>query len=308
MISQEHSIKKLRRILHNWKDDMYLYNYINCDHKDILAEQYKHRTGKELNIDNPLSYNEKLQWMKLYWRDPRAYLCADKYTLREIVVNKLGPSFVNQLICRWTRDDDIDFSQISTPCLLKASHASGFNVVLTDLNSVNQTELKSLLSEVLNIHYYAAKCEWVYEKAEPSIMCEPLYEIENGAKIDYKFHCFDGKVKMVHILNAMDVDRKYEDPKAFFVDRNGDGIPAEYGYQNEMHPFHVPNSFYNMIQIAEELSKGFPHVRVDLYMIQDAIRVGELTFFPGSGYDQFKPESFDYTVGKWLKLPERGVK
>lgn len=305
MISQEHSLKKLKRILKNWKDEEYLFNYSNKKY-DIIHEQYQERTGKTLNILEPSSYSEKLQWLKLFWKDEKAYLCADKHSMRQIVEEEIGKDYLNDQYFRWTNVNEIDISNIPVPCILKASHASGFNVVITNKETLNIYELKQMLNQVLKIHYYAAKCEWVYEKAQPSILCEPLFE-HKGQKIDYKFYCFDGKVKMVHILNAMDYHEKNVEPKAFLVDRAGKPIDAEYGYETENINLEIPKDFEKMVSIAEQLSTDFPHVRIDLFKIDAQIHVGEFTFFPGAGYDLFNPDSYDYVVGKWLNLPaEKG--
>lgn len=303
MISQEHSIKKIIKVLRSWDDEKYLSDYHNRDHRDILEKLYYQRTGKILNVDNPILYNEKLQWLKLYWRDEKACQYADKYTMREIVKRNIGDQHLNELVDRWTNVYSFDVNKLLTPCILKASHASGFNIVITDKAEVNNEMLREILGEILSIHYFAPKCEWVYENSEPSIICEKLYQKETDEKIDYKLYCFNGKVRMIHVLNAIDSNKKGVDPKAYFLDKGGEPFDFEYGYENEIGRVFIPD-LSEMISIAEIFASEFPHLRVDLYKMNSEIHVGEFTFFPGSGYDEFRPGSYDKMVGSWLELPK----
>lgn len=284
-------------------DDTYAHCcYVNQD-LPYLQEQYFQRTGKILNLEFPQTFNEKLQWLKLFWRDELAYKYTDKYTIPSLL-DKLGcPEIAPKRFCTFDSANDISFDALPQSFVLKATHASGYNLFITDKSKIDIERVRHLFARLLSIRYYALKYEWPYENIKPRVLCEPLLEIKPTEPLDYKFHCFNGEVKMIEILNVIDKSSDTKEPDEMLVDKNFNILPFSFGYMNNA-VYPRPHNFDRMVCYAETLSRPFPYVRVDLLNHGgEHISMGEFTFFPGAGYDDFFPANFQYNVGCWLKLP-----
>ena len=300
MLYDEKSLKRLEN-----KDfgeyERRLQKYLAQDRKELIKEYYKLRTGDSLNIDNPVTYNEKLQWLKYYWRDNLVYRCADKYEARFVVAEMGCPKIVDNPLFIYKAVSDIDFSVLPESFVLKATHSSGFNLFVQNKNNLDIERVKNVFEKILKIQYYTAKCEWCYEHIEPKIICENLLQINTDAPLDYKFFCFHGEVKFVQILTANKWVYNRE-PIELIVDKDFKRMDFSYGFPNLLN-VSKSNDFDKMVEYAEKLSKPFPHVRIDLYNPQNGvIKFGEFTFFPGAGYDEFNPREYGVAVGNWLNL------
>lgn len=268
------------------------------DDKEFLEVLYKERLGRDPDIDNPKRFTEKMQWLKLYYHNPLFKTCADKYLVREYIESKGYGSLLNELYCRVTDIDKLDIDSLPDKFILKAAHSSGMNYVCTDKNSVNWKSKKKVLKLWLKHDLYLDGREWAYKDLEPSIIAEKYLEDDSGWLRDYKFVCEKGKVIMIFA----DVDRYSNHKRACYnADWEKIDIVTDCGQTDVKRP----ENLEEMIKIAEDLSKDFPFVRVDLYNCNGKIYFGELTFYPWGGIVQYTPDSFDFDFGEMIELPEK---
>lgn len=272
------------------------------DEKYIMM-LYEVRTGKKLDLKTPHSFNEKLNWLKLNYHNPLLTDMADKYTVKKIVSDKIGDKYVIPLLGVWDSVDDIDFDSLPDQFVLKCNHDSGSVVICKDKSIFDIESAKSKLSKALSNNYYYYSREWVYKNIEPKIICEPYVEDFEDAELrDYKFFCFDGKVKFLYV--ATDRFKEGEEVKFTFFDEDYNFLPIVHG-----HPYadplpEKPSKFDEMKKLAEKLSSGIPHVRVDMYEANGKIYFSEFTFYNNSGFLPFEPDEWDTKFGEYLKLPE----
>lgn len=263
---------------------------------------FKNRMGKKLNLANPKTYNEKLQWLKLYNRDPRYTMLVDKYAVKKYVESILGKEYIIPTLGIWDRFDDIDFNSLPDQFVLKCTHDSGGLVICTDKSKLDIEKVKNKINHALRRKYYKNTREWPYKNVKPRIIAEQYMVDESGYELkDYKFFVFDGIMKAMYIAT----DRNAETETCFdFFDRDFNHLPFTNGHPNALHAIKKPDNFEEMIAVAEKLGKGFPQVRIDLYNVKGKIYFGEITFFHWSGMKPFQPEEWDYIFGGWIKLPK----
>lgn len=271
--------------------------------KYMLNIQYKMKLKRRLNLQNPERYTEKLQWYKLYYRDPNMIQCVDKYYVRDYIKTKGLDAILNTLYIVTDKPEEIDFEKLPEKFIIKTTNGSNTNIICKNKSLLNIKETINTLHSYLNMGDICAGREWAYTGSSKKIIIEELLEDssnkDNGIS-DYKFLCFNGKPEYVvydkdrftnHKRNIYDINWKY-----LKVDtdcpRFEDTVPKPKGYEK-------------MLEIAGILSKDFPHVRVDLYNVQGIIYFGELTFYPWSGYVQFLPDEFDYEIGRKFILPNK---
>lgn len=280
----------LRRVLSRFMND-----------KTFIKWEYFSGMRKFPNLDNPKTYNEKLQWLKLNDIHPEYGKLVCKYEAKEYVRSILGDSVIIPTLGVWNSFDDIDFDALPNQFVLKTTHDSGGVFVVTDKKTMDLTKARQKIEKSLKHNYFLEHREYPYKYVKPRIIAEKYMVDEGGTELkDYKFFCFDGKCKMMLIAT----DRINGDVKIDFYDENFNHLPFKRNHENSAVIVGKPKGFETMIEIAEVLSKGFPHLRVDLYDINGSIYFGELTFFPGSGNVPFEPSEWDEKVGKWLNLPK----
>ena len=241
------------------------------------------------------------QWLKLNWKDPLATKCADKYLVREIVKEKIGEEYLNDLIGVYDSVDEIDIDKLPSKFVLKGTHGSGFNIICKDKTKMNWKEEFKKMERWLKRNYYLKKREWVYKDIKPRIICEKyLEEKEAGELKDYKVFCFDGEPKLIQV----DFDR-FKEHKRNLYTLDWEFIDAEIKYHSDKTVIiRKPKILQEMLELSKVLSHGFPHVRVDFYYCENKIIFGELTFFHGSGMELFSPDHFELKLGSFLKLPK----
>ena len=272
--------------------------------KIYLEKVYKLRMGRKLDLDNPQTYNEKLQWLKLYDRKPEYTKMVDKYAVKDYVAKKIGAEHIIKTLGVWDKFDDIDFTTLPNQFVLKTTHDSGGVVICKDKNVLNMKEARKRIEWSLNRKYYYIWREWPYKDVKPRIIAEEYMVDESGYELkDYKFFCFNGKVKALFV--AKDRTKVNEETKFDFFDENFNHLPFTNGHPNSEPPYFKPENFEKMKELAEKLSIGIPHVRVDFYNINGKIYFGELTFSHWSGLTPFNPEEWDYEFGSWIELPCR---
>lgn len=278
-----------------------LYN--NMDDKKFIEKMFKATMDYPLNLENPKSFNEKLQWLKLYDRNPLYTKLVDKYEVREYISEKIGEDYLIPLLGVWDDPEDIDFDSLPNKFVLKCNHNSGLGMcICTDKSKIDIKKVKNELKSGLAQNYYLNGREWPYKNVSRKIICEKYMTDETGKNLrDYKFYCFDGKPKIVGIYQDRNSDKE---TTGDFFDMNFEWVDLKFGMPNALNKPQKPQKFQEMIKIAEILSEGMPEVRVDLYISNNKIYFGELTFFDGGGFDKIEPLEWDYKLGSWIKLPK----
>lgn len=275
--------------------------------KTMIKLQYRIKLGRKLNLKNPQRFTEKLQWYKLYYREPTMHKCADKYEVRDYVRSKGLEKILNKLYGVYDTPDEIDFYKLPNNFVIKTtSGGGGQNVLIVDKkNEPNYDEIKKKLNEWLSIKISKSLGrEWAYEGNNNRIIIEKYLESSKQGIIDYKFFCFDGKVEYLYVISDRNLgnNAKLGIYDKYFNKLNISRTDEE--IQNIS--FVKPINYEQMVKYAEILSHDFPHARIDLYNIEGKIIFGEITFYDGSGYMSFNPDSFDFELGKKFKLVKKG--
>ena len=299
---------KFKRIIRGLKQPHKLLKYIVYKTAKIWPDEtflkmlFPLRVGYKLNLDNPKTFNEKLQWLKLHNREPIYTKMVDKVDAKEYVANIIGEEYIIPTLGVYDNVDDIDFEALPNQFVLKCTHDSGGIVVCKDKSQLNIEDAKRKLYRGLRTNYYHQNREWPYLNVKPRIIAEQYMVDESGYELkDYKFFCFDGKVELLFI--ATDRGSKTEETKFDFFDANFNHLPFTNGHPNATKAISKPIGFERMKEIAAKLSKGHPHLRVDLYDINGQIYFGELTFYHWSGMTPFVPIEWDYKLGEMINLP-----
>jgi hypothetical protein len=272
----------------------------------FLKIKFRLRIGRTLNLSNPKTFNEKLQWLKLYDRNPRYTDLVDKYKVREYIAKTIGEEYLIPLLGVYNSFEEIDFNKLPNEFVLKPNHTSGDIYICKDKSRINYHELKRKVYRWMKRDYYWLQREWCYKNIKPKIICEKFMVDESGVELkDFKFMCFNGKVKCSFVgLNRYSKSGLNVD----FYDINWKPMPFKRHYPTSGNIIPKPKNYDRMIKISEILSKGIPFVRVDFYEPNGILYFGELTLFPGSGFEEFTPEKYDYLLGSWLKLPKENQK
>ena len=272
--------------------------------KLMIKLQYKIKTGRKLNLKNPTRYTEKIQWYKLNYKNPMITKCSDKYEVRDYVANKGYSKILNELYGVYDCPDKINFDKLPNAFAIKFTNGSGKNIFVTDKGSEDTEALRNEIRGWFNEKHQIYGRERGYENIPRRVVIEALLERDDNNDLpDYKFFCFDGKVHYLYTM--VDYVDNHEQGRCSFYDRSFNKLPyrrSEYMEINRNIP--KPSQFNKMIEIAESLSLGFPHVRVDFYNLKDRIIFGELTFYNASGYTVFSPDRFDFIMGEKFILPE----
>lgn len=266
---------------------------------------YKARTGKRLNLKNPKTFNEKLQWLKINDRKSRYSILVDKYEVRKYISEKIGEEYLIPLIGVYDSFDDINFDKLPKKFVIKCTHDSGGLVICRDKNKLDHQIAREKINKSLKRNYYYSGREWPYKNVKPRIIIEQFMEEANKdiAKyglIDYKFHCFNGEPKFLYVSQGLE---DHKTAQMSFYDLNFEKLPfrrADYDQLNR--EVNIPLNFEKMKEICSKLSKDIDFLRVDLYEINGKIYFSELTFTPCSGMMPFEPMEYDDIVGEMLKL------
>lgn len=263
-----------------------------------ISLRYRMALGYWPDLKEPKSFNEKLQWIKLYDRRPEYSMMVDKYAVKEYIADKIGADYLIPTLGVWDRFEEIDFGKLPEKFVLKCTHNSGGLVLCQDKSVLDLGAAQKKISASLKENYYWHSREWPYKNVPPRIIGEKYMENEDGSAIrDYKIQCFHGRAD--HILVCTD---RYSDSgvKYFYFDRNWKFLPYCKQGENasEAAKIDPPERLEEMIEIAEKLSEGIPELRVDLYEIGGKIYFGELTFFSSSGFDQTITKEADKILGE----------
>lgn len=261
---------------------------------------YKKKIGKKLNLKNPQTFNEKMQWLKLNDRKEIYTTMVDKYDVKKYVANIIGEEYIIPTIGVYDNFDNINFDELPNKFVIKCTHDSGGVAVCKDKSTFNIEIARKKINDCLKKNFYYLGREWPYKNVKPRIIIEKFLDDEkNEDLIDYKIMCFNGKAQCSFLcLNR----RSKEGLNVDFYDLNWNKMPFERHYKQSNIVMEKPENYDLMIELAEKLAKNIPFVRVDFYDIKGKVYFGELTFYPGSGMEEFNPEEWDKKLGDLLVL------
>jgi hypothetical protein len=266
-----------------------------------LKLMFRLKTSYKLNFENPETYNEKLQWLKINYRLPIMTIMADKYEAKKYTASVLGEQYVIKNYGVWNKFDDIDFDKLPKKFVLKTTHDSGGVIICKDKSQLDLVKIKRKMDRHIRSNSYLITREWPYKNIKPRLIAEELLEDEEKGDIwDYKFYCFHGEPKIMYIS----MGRQDNHVPLYFYD-------MEFNLLDLSRPGHEilnskvivkPENWELMKNLARKSSKGLPHVRVDFYSINNRVLSGEYTFFQGGGMLPFIPLKWDYKMGEFLNL------
>jgi hypothetical protein len=271
--------------------------------KIYVPIHYEYHTGKKLSFDCPIEFNEKIQWMKIFYRPKILTQLVDKYAVRDYVEEKIGGKYLNDIYGVYDKAEDIPFETLPNKFVIKATHASSYNLIVSDKTKIHITDSIKLLNKWLHINqYYRMGQEWAYKDVPPKLIVEKfLEEDRQDSLIDYKFYCFNGKAKLLEVH----LDRAQKHKRGFY-DLKFNRLPYRYVSIEKSISTEVkrPENFEKMRNLSEVLADKFPFVRVDFYSIKGKIIFGEMTFYPSDGRKDLIPEKYNSILGSYIKLPE----
>lgn len=257
---------------------------------------------KFCNLKNPYSFNEKIQWLKLHDRNPLYTTLVDKIEVKKYVADLIGEEYIIPTLGVWDNPDDIDFDKLPDQFVLKCNHDSGEVFICKDKETFDIEYTKSRLKKLLTQDFYLVGREWPYKNVKRKVLAEKYMVDESRVELkDYKIFCFGGIPKLIEV----DFDR-FVDHKRNLYTVEWQYVRAESAYPtDENRVIQRPLQLEKMLEIAKSLSKGIPFLRVDLYVINNEVYFGELTFYHESGFGRFLPAQFEETLGEWIELPEK---
>ena len=265
-----------------------------------LKAVFKAETGYRLNLKHPSTYNEKLQWIKLYDRKPEYRMYADKYRVRDYIAGKIGAKYLVPLIGVYKRVEDIPWDKLPQRFVLKSNHASGTNIICRNKDTLDTRDAEDKLRGWLKRNAYWGAREWCYRDIEPCILCEEFIETEDGnTPDDYKFMCFNGVVQLIqvhhdrfghHTLDYYTPDWQKAKLKRIDAETSDTMVPK-------------PEKLDEMLSVAASLSAGMYYARIDLYYTAGRVYFGEITLYPTGGFSTFSSYEDDLLLGSYMHLP-----
>lgn len=263
-------------------------------------------TGSGIDLDHPKTYNDKLNWMKLYYHKMIFTQMVDKYGAKEFVINRLGKEggkYIIPALGIYEKFDDIDFDKLPNQFMMKCTHDSGSQIVCKDKASFNKNKARAILEKGLNRDYFWHNREWPYKNVPKRILVEKYVpQLGYDDSIEYKVTCCDGKVKFITVCKGP----AHEEPERRFnnhYDINWKPIEFEVVFKRYPKEYDRPKCLEELITMSEKLSEGIPYLRVDWYDVNGELLFGELTFYTWGGTCIFEPKSFNKTLGDWITLP-----
>lgn len=267
--------------------------------KVIVKNSFKRHMGYNLNLDNPKSLNEKINWLKLYERKEHHKIIADKYAVRDYIKEKIGEQYLIPLFFHTKSHKDIRSKNLPDESfIIKTNHDSSGGIIVRNKSDVKWKEVRKRLKRLLKENHYFRTREWQYKNIEPRIIVEKLLTTEDGSiPSDFKFHCFNGKLAFIMV----DLNRHTDNRTRNLYDKDWNLLPYEWGRPNDDN-IERPSNLEEMIHLSEILAQDFPYLRVDFYSVKGKTYFGELTLHHASGLQKFKQPEYDYILGKKLKL------
>lgn len=300
---------KIKKLL---KNPLWIIIYLNNRGMHILSDEkylkllYKLSLSKKLNLNNSRTFNEKLQWLKLYDRNPKYTKMVDKYEVKKYVSNIIGKEYIISTLGIYNDFDEIDFNKLPNQFVIKCTHDSGGIVICKDKEKLDIKNVRKKINKLLKKNFYYSGREWPYKNVKPRIIIEKYIDDGKNTQLnDYKVMCFNGKAKCSFVCTER--DNKELGLAVTFFDLDWKKMPFKRHYRTSNKKIDKPRNYQKMIELSEKLSKNIPFVRVDWYEIKGKLYFGELTFYPGAGFEEFDPEEWDYKLGEMLKLPDKKI-
>lgn len=282
---------------------LYLYKYLIRFIPDSvwLKLRFRKKMGYSLNLKNPKTFNEKLQWLKLYDRNPLYTKLVDKYEVRKYVAERIGEKYLIPLLGVWDKFEDIDFDKLPNQFVLKCTHDSGGLVICKDKSKLDMKTTKRKITRCLKLNYYWALREWPYKNVRPRIIAEKYMEDSDDRELrDYKFFCFSGIAKLLFIAaNRGNIDKE---TTFDFFDMDFKHIEVTNGHPSADTLPHKPQTFEKMKELTEKLAGNIPHVQCDFYEVNGKTYFGEMTFAHWSGFTPFNLQENDFEFGRWIEI------
>ena len=275
--------------------------YDSLTDEEFLKKVFPKYMGYPLDLENPKTFSEKLQWLKVNYREPIQTVMVDKHQAKNFIAQRGGEQYIIRTLAVWDSVEDIDFDALPNQFVLKCTHDSGGIVICKDKSSLDREAAKAKLRTSLKRDYSRIAREWTYKEVPRRIIAEEyLSELGSNEILDYKMYCFHGEPKMTVVCS----DRfSKTGTRMNFYDIDWKPMGIHFGHYPPLPTeFPRPETYDEMLRLATELSKDCPFLRVDFYEIKGRLYIGELTFFPGAGFEQFRPISKDYELGEWLHL------
>lgn len=268
---------------------------------NFLKAKFYARIGRKLDLNNPTTFNEKLQWLKLYDRKPEYTMMVDKYLVREYIKEKIGEEYLVPLVGVWDNPDEVDFDALPNKFALKCNHNSSVGTFICKNKAKMKTDIvKKELKKGFKQQYFWVGREWPYKNVVPRVIVEEFVKDGDNENLPvYKFFCFNGKPKIIQTIQ----NDKQPNESIDYFDTEWNLLDFRQNYPNSERPFVKPKKLKEMLRIAATLSQGYSFIRVDLYIVNDAIKFSEFTFYSDCGFAKFEPEKWDYILGSWIELP-----
>ncbi len=276
------------------------YNHMSDEM--FLRKKFRVRMGYELDLENPKTFNEKLQWLKLHDRKAEYSTMVDKYEVKNYVAGLIGQEYIIPTYGVWDRFDDIDFDRLPDQFVLKCTHDSGGLVIVRDKKKLDRSAARKKIEGCLQREYYWFGREWPYKNVRHRILAEQLLTDEGrDVMIDYKVLCFNGEPRLIEVHQGRYSDHHTQD--FYDTDWNLTDI-SQSEDPRSFKPIPRPAALEEMVTLSRTLAKGLAHIRVDWYLIDGKLYFGELTFYDGDGFCPFDNPEDDLMLGSWITLPE----
>lgn len=287
------TIKKIRT------RNLYSSRYKSLSDEDYLKRMFKIKMGYELNLQDPRTFNEKINWLKLYNRNPLYTTMVDKHAVKAYVSNIIGESHVIKELGVYGSSSEINLSLLPDKFVLKTNHGCGSMVICKNKDNVNWDFEFCKLDEALSDNYYFHCREWVYKDVKPCILAEEyMKDSEYDVLPVYKIFCFDGSPFLIQTIKN---DKQINESIDYF-DINWKRLKLKQNFPNSKHPLSKPSNLQEMLDLARKLTKGIPFVRCDFYSIEGKVFFSEFTFYSDAGFERFHPKKWDFILGDLIKL------
>lgn len=272
--------------------------------KIYIKKLYEKKTGKKLNLKNPQTFNEKLQWLKLYNRKPIYTTMVDKCLVKEYVSKIIGDKYIIPTIAVYDKPEDIDFEALPNRFVLKTTHDSGGVFVCKDKDKMDYDKVREFLQYRLSMNFYKTSREWPYKGVKRRIIVEKFIEDDLNPELRvYKVFNFNGTPKLIQMINGDKTDHEYIN----YYDVDWNLLELKQNFPNG--PIdEKPRCLNEILALSKKLSKDIPFVRTDFYEAQGCVLFSEFTFFSDAGFANFEPEEWDLKLGNMLKLPNKKIK
>lgn len=270
----------------------------------VLATKFYHRraTGQALNLKNPQDFNEKLQWLKLYWRHPVKVQCADKYEVRSYLRDRGCEEALNELYGVYDDVSEINWDSLPQQFVLKTTNGCGSNIICSDKRQLNKAETVTKLKRWLKTNFSLVAGETHYSEMTPRIICEKYLKTPSGLlPIDYKVFCFNGEPRVILVITSRETGHH----QRFFFDLNWNPMELTKIRVLDQELPARPRSLEQMLDYAGKLAKGIPFVRIDFYDVDGKAVFGEMTFTPVGCAAPYYNENASKMLGDWIQLPEK---